>query len=74
MSSLGEDKCTNISLESNISGGEMDSVTFIKIVVALEAEFDFEFDDEMLLITKFPTIKTMIDYVESKAVTNCENV
>lgn len=39
---------------------------YIKIVVALEGEFDFEFDDEMLLITAFPTIKSIIDYVESK--------
>lgn len=38
----------------------------IKVVVALESEFDFEFDDEMLLITKFPTVKSMVEYVESK--------
>ena len=45
---------------------DIDSITFITIVVALENEFDFEFDDEMLLLTKFPTIKQMIEYVQSK--------
>ena len=59
---------TNQDLKSdhNIDDLKMDSISFIKIVVNLEGEFDFEFDDEMLLITKFPTIKTMIEYVEEK--------
>ena len=56
----------DITLEAEPAGAGVDSITFIKIVVALEGEFDFEFDDEMLLITAFPTIKSMIDYVESK--------
>ena len=44
----------------------VDSITFIKLVVALECEFDFEFDDEMLLISKFPVVADMISYIESK--------
>ena len=56
----------DITLETSLSEAGVDSITFIKIVVALEGEFDFEFDDEMLLITAFPTIKSMIDYIESK--------
>jgi len=43
-----------------------DSITFIKTIVALENEFDFEFDDDKLLFTEFPTIKSMVEYVESK--------
>lgn len=46
---------------NNIS---FDSITFIKVVVALESEFDFE--DEMLLITNLPTVRSMVEYVESK--------
>jgi len=42
---------------------EINSITFIQIIVALESEFDFEFEDEKLLFTEFPTIKDMIDYV-----------
>jgi len=44
----------------------VDSITFIKIIVALEEAFDFEFDDEMLLITKFPTVESMMLYVKTK--------
>ena len=55
-----------ISLDTDFTSIGVDSITFIKVVVALEVEFDFEFDDEMLLITKFPTIKTMVEYIESK--------
>lgn len=53
-----------VSSDSNFS--EVDSITFIKIVVALETEFNFEFDDEMLLITKFPTVKSIVEYIELK--------
>ena len=56
----------DVTLETGFSDAGVDSITFIKIVVALESEFDFEFDDEMLLITAFPTIKSMIEYVETK--------
>lgn len=56
----------HVTLETGFSDAGVDSITFIKIVVALESEFDFEFDDEMLLITAFPTIKSMIEYVETK--------
>lgn len=59
----------NISLETEFSSIGLDSITFIKIVVALEGEFSFEFDDEMLLITAFSTIKSMVEYVESKITT-----
>jgi len=45
---------------------DTDSITFIKIVVELEETFNIEFDDEMLLITKFPSVKSMIEYVELK--------
>lgn len=62
-----KDKDVQINqIDIDLSSLNIDSITFIRIVVALEGEFDFEFDDEMLLITKFPTIKTMIEYVESK--------
>ena len=52
--------------EMNAEFLNIDSITFIKIIVALEEAFDFEFDDEMLLISKFPTIESMIEYVKTK--------
>lgn len=61
-----DSKIGDATLETGFIGAGVDSITFIKIIVALEGEFDFEFDDEMLLITAFPTIKSMLEYVESK--------
>ena len=61
-----DSKIDDVTLETVFAGAGVDSITFITIVVALESEFDFEFDDEKLLITEFPTIKSMVDYVESK--------
>lgn len=56
----------NISLDSDFSSIGIDSINFIRLIVALENEFNFEVDDEMLLSSAFPTIRTMIEYVEAK--------
>ena len=53
------------SLKTKLSTG-LDSITFIKIVIALENEFNFEFDYEKLIIREFPTIMSMIEYLETK--------
>jgi len=63
-----DSKIANVTLDSELTSVGIDSVTFIDIVMALEAEFRFEFDDEMMLITVFPTIKSIIEYVESEAI------
>lgn len=44
-----------------------DSLIFIKTVIALEKEFEFEFDIEMMLVKSFSEIKSLIEYVKSKA-------
>jgi acyl carrier protein len=61
-----DSKIGNVALESAFTGSGVDSITFITIVVALEGDFNFEFDDEKLLRTEFPTIKSMVEYVDSK--------
>lgn len=66
ISNLSEIISDNVSLDMNFNSIGLDSITFIKTVVELEHEFDFEFEDDMLLITKFSTVKSMIEYVESK--------
>ncbi len=57
---------SNISLDMDFASVGLDSINFIKTIVALEDNFDFEFEDEMLTIEKFPKIKSMIEYVESR--------
>jgi amino acid adenylation domain-containing protein len=66
IANLSEKVSDNVSLDMDFNSIGLNSITFIKTIVALEREFDFEFDDEMLLITKFPTVKSMVEYVESK--------
>ena len=43
----------------------MDSITFIKIVVALEETFEIELPDEKLLITEMGTLNKIINAVSS---------
>ena len=43
----------------------IDSITFVKMVVALETEFNFEFDDEMLSFSNYETIGQLVDYVKA---------
>jgi len=54
-------------IDEDFSSFNIDSITFIKIVVALEEAFSIEFDDEMLSFTAFPTIRSMAEYIEYKA-------
>lgn len=74
ISNLDPQVAGNITLETEFAEAGLDSITFIKLVVALESEFDFEFADEMLLITKFSTVESMVEYVESEIMTICEHV
>ena len=61
---LSEEK--NINAEDLLQDLEISSIIFIQIIVALENEFNFEFEDEKLLFTEFPAAKDMIDYVISR--------
>jgi amino acid adenylation domain-containing protein len=64
----------NILLEENFSilpDNELsyigiNSITFIKVIVAIENEFDFEFDDDKLSNKSFTDVKSIIEYVKSK--------
>lgn len=63
---LDERIFSNITIDTKLSDVGIDSITFVKIVVSLEAEFNIEFDYEMLLFTEFSKIRSVIKYVESK--------
>lgn len=64
--SENSDGYEEINPQSDFTDLGLDSITFIKIIVDLECEFDFEFDDEMLLFTAFPDVYSMVCYVKSK--------
>lgn len=54
----------DITVDTEIKG--IDSITFIIMVVALEEEFGIEFDEEKLIIESFTTIRSILEYTESK--------
>lgn len=65
----------NIELEvsaENIEGNKdlvdygMESVNYMKIVVAIENEFDIRFTDEELVISNFETIDKIVAIIDSK--------
>lgn len=43
----------------------IDSITFIRVVVALEEAFDIEIPDEYLLITEMNTLSKMTDVIST---------
>lgn len=60
-------KETGIELQiDSVTSESLDSITFVKMVVALETEFDFEFGDEMLSVAKFETIGQLVEYVKAQ--------
>lgn len=59
----GIDRCNE---DSSLVDIQVNSIAFISLVVAIEGEYDFEFDDEMLLIGKFNTLSDIAKYILEK--------
>lgn len=45
---------------------EISSVDYIKVIIDIENEFDFEFDDDDLSPDRFEVIEDMVDYIYDK--------
>lgn len=56
----------NIGSEDLLGEVGINSVDFVKIVVGIEAEFEFEFNDADLNFTQYDTIQKMVSYIESR--------
>jgi len=52
-----------LNIETDLMELGMDSITFIKIVVAIEETFEIEVPDEKLLITEMNTASKIIEVV-----------
>jgi len=59
-------KNDDIYLDQNIKEVGFDSLTFVKFVVQIEELYDIEFDDDMLMMDKFLTIASIVEYVDGK--------
>ena len=62
----GDIDVNDITLDTNLNSIGVNSIGFIKTVVAIESEFGFEFEDEDLDVNKMETLKDIVMYVESK--------
>lgn len=57
------DKVTELTLSTQLSYLDINSVDFIKIIIEIENTFDFEFDDDVLAPGAFQTIQDVYDYI-----------
>ena len=46
----------------------MSSIDFVKLIIAIECEYDIDVDDEHLLVEKLGTKKKIKEYIESKKI------
>lgn len=56
-----------ISSFTSESLSTLDSITFIKLIVKLEEKFNFEFDDEKLLLNAFASRDELYEYIYEKS-------
>ena len=53
-----------ITLNDSLESLQVNSITFIKIIIALEEEFGIEFGDDKLLVTAFPLVEDIAIYLK----------
>ncbi len=51
--------------DADLCAAGMDSISFIRIIVALEEEFDIEIPDEKLLLAEMNTVSKITDVISS---------
>lgn len=56
---------TSDQLDENLADIGMDSITFIRIIVSLEEEFECEIPDSKLLLTEMNTVNKMLEVLKS---------
>jgi len=56
----------NVDSDELITNIGINSISFIKLVVSIESEFGFEFDDEYLDYKRISTLRSMAKYVEDR--------
>jgi|AGTN01.3.fsa_nt_gi Phosphopantetheine attachment site. len=50
----------------------LNSISFIRLTIAIEKEYGFQFDDEKLNINLFENLKSLAKYVESKIISEVQ--
>lgn len=60
------DEIIDVNENTLLEDLRIDSLRFVEIVVEIESRFEFQFDDEMLLMKEFPKISSIIKYIKIK--------
>lgn len=55
-----------ITIDTDFEEMNINSVDFIKIIVRVETEFDFEFYDDDLTMGRFNSIHELCDYIKER--------
>ena len=55
-----------VEYETGLERLGIDSLTFIKLIVFLEEKYGFMFDDDKLIVTAFPSVYDLGDYIKAK--------
>ncbi len=66
LSNLNSEPTFLVGPDTLLSDIDMDSLQFIKAVVALERKYNISFDEEMVVFTAFRTIGDVTQYIASK--------
>ncbi len=66
MKELLETDVDNINAEQTFEELGIDSIIFIRMVVQCETQFGIQFEDEMLVMQKFPDAAAFINYVQAR--------
>lgn len=61
-----KDVVDEIDDENDLASIGINSIGFVKLIVKIEGEFGFQFDDEYLDYTKFKTVNDLVLYVLEK--------
>ncbi|MDP4179623.1 MAG: acyl carrier protein [Bacillota bacterium] len=60
------DKAANISMEDSLLSLNMNSISFIKLVVEVEKEFGIHFKNNEIDINDFPTLESILEFIQRK--------
>lgn len=63
-----------INMATRLMDIGMDSITFIKIIVEIESQFNFEFEDHVLSVRAFEKVSDLIDYVDAHKFSRIEEL
>ena len=62
-----------ISIDFNLQGIGMTSITFVRLIVEVEDFFNIEFPDDKMLLSESGTIKGLCDILNSILINNQKN-